>query len=205
MSIRLDPRRLGALKHLAGEAGVRPGDLVRQWVEERIDASRTGESGSSLGDTVAALVARVAALEASLGVSPPTAEDPAPEPHVAPAETEPVEAPEPGPAVDAASEPEPSAQPEEEPVPAPRRRRSTVSATATDRVALHDEMIAVIRERGPMTASDLAAAVAERGRYAPPRSGKAIDAKMISQRVSNPTYRSRFVRADGRIGLAEEG
>jgi hypothetical protein len=26
---------------------------------------------------------------------------------------------------------------------------------------------------------------------------------MVSQRVSNPTYRSRFVRADGRIGLAE--
>ena len=42
MSIRLDPRRVNALKHLAGEAGVRPGDLVRQWVEERIDASRTG-------------------------------------------------------------------------------------------------------------------------------------------------------------------
>ena len=40
MSIRLDPRRLGTLKQLAAEAGVRPGDLVRQWVEERIDASR---------------------------------------------------------------------------------------------------------------------------------------------------------------------
>ena len=26
---------------------------------------------------------------------------------------------------------------------------------------------------------------------------------MISQRVSNPTYRSRFTRNEGRIGLAE--
>ena len=44
MSLRLDPRRVNALKHLAGEAGVRPGDLVRQWVEERIDASRPAQS-----------------------------------------------------------------------------------------------------------------------------------------------------------------
>ena len=43
---------------------------------------------------------------------------------------------------------------------------------------------------------------AERGRYHPPRSGKPIDAAMISQRVSNPTYRPRFTRAGGRIGLA---
>ena len=38
---------------------------------------------------------------------------------------------------------------------------------------------------------------------APPRSGKPLDAAMISQRVSNPTYRSRFRRSEGRIGLAE--
>jgi hypothetical protein len=70
-------------------------------------------------------------------------------------------------------------------------------------VALHDEMIAVLSERGPMTAGDLAAAVAERGRYLPPRSGKPLDAAMISQRVSNPTYRPRFTRNAGRIGLAD--
>ena len=29
--------------------------------------------------------------------------------------------------------------------------------------------------------------------------GKPLDAAMVSQRVSNPTYRSRFVRSDGRI------
>ena len=42
MSIRLDPRRLGVLKRLAADAGVRPGDLVLVWVEERLDAERTG-------------------------------------------------------------------------------------------------------------------------------------------------------------------
>ena len=40
------------------------------------------------------------------------------------------------------------------------------------------------------------------GRVVESRSGKPIDAAMISQRVSNPTYRPRFTRAGGRIGLA---
>jgi hypothetical protein len=143
MSIRLDPRRVNALKHLAGEAGVRPGDLVRQWVEERIDAERgSGEvttGGESLRARLDALAERVAALESGA----PT--------------------------------------------------------------ALHDEMIAVIRERGPMSAADLATAITERGRYTVPRSGKPLDAKTVSQRVSNPTYRSRFTRSEGRIGLADPG
>ena len=86
MSIRLDPRRVNALKHLAGEAGVRPGDLVRQWVEERIDASRTGgdvapsgPGGESLLSRLEALTARVAALESTkAGAAPPS--DPAPAP-----------------------------------------------------------------------------------------------------------------------------
>jgi len=175
MSIRLDPRRVNALKHLAGEAGVRPGDLVRQWVEERIDASRTGETatpgGPSLVALVEALTARVTALETAAGTQ-------------APAES----APEPA----AASEPSAAA--------APKRRRKVVPG---DRVALHDEMIAVLREHGPMTAGELAGAIAERGRYAPPRSSKPLDAAMVSQRVSNPTYRGRFTRNEGRIGLAE--
>jgi hypothetical protein len=55
-----------------------------------------------------------------------------------------------------------------------------------------------------MTASELATIISERGRYTPPRSGKTLDAAMVSQRVSNPVYRSRFVRNEGRIGLAEE-
>ena len=184
MSIRLDPRRVNALKHLAGEAGVRPGDLVRQWVEERIDGSRTGEvappGGVSLTSLVEALSARVTALEKAGGASAPLPAAPTPEPAVE------------------------LVKPESPSVEAPKRRQRAASAAPSGaRVALHDEMIAVLREHGPMTAGELAGAIAERGRYAPPRSSKPLDAAMVSQRVSNPTYRSRFVRNEGRIGLAE--
>lgn len=192
MSIRLDPRRLGTLKQLAAEAGVRPGDLVRQWVEERVDAARHGvatpEAAQDLAGRLAALAERVAALEASGGSASADAT---------------VEAP---PAPDAAAPASEDGPPPAE-EPAPKARRSSakrVSATpAGERVALHEEMIAVLAERGPMTAADLAVAVSERGRYTPPRSGKQIDAAMISQRVSNPAYRARFTRNEGRIGLAE--
>jgi hypothetical protein len=175
MSIRLDPRRLGVLKRLAAEAGVRPGDLVRQWTEERLDGERTGTAAPGLAEQVAELLRRVEALE---GGSAHVAE-------TAPAADVTVEA-------------------SADTVVTPRRRGpAKVSAVPRERVALHDEMIAVLSERGPMSAGELAAAVAERGRYAPPRSGKPIDAAMISQRVSNPTYRARFTRNQGRIGLAE--
>ena len=190
MSIRLDPRRLGTLKQLAAEANVRPGDLVRQWVEERVDAARHGvatpAAAQDLAAQLAELAKRVAALEGSADVSQPPA-------HAeVPVDAEPA-------AGDAAAEPEAA-----EATPAPRPRAKRVSAKpASERVALHDEMIAVLAERGPMSAGELAAAVAERGRYSPPRSGKPLDAAMISQRVSNPTYRSRFTRNEGRIGLAE--
>jgi hypothetical protein len=62
--------------------------------------------------------------------------------------------------------------------------------------------MAVIGERGPQTAGELASAIVERGRYQPPRSKKPLDAAQVNARVSNPTYRSRFVRDDHRIGLA---
>ena len=184
MSIRLDPRRVNALKHLAGEAGMRPGDLVRQWVEERIDASRPGaEAAPAPGGSVVArieeLTARIAALE-SASSAPPSA----------PSEQAPAEADEPM----SAPAPKPRGRP----------RKSASAAPSGPRVGLHDEMIAVIGERGPLSAADLAQAITERGRYVPPRSGKPVDAAMISQRVSNPTYRSRFRRSEGRIGLAEE-
>ncbi len=179
MSIRLDPRRVGTLKQLAAEADVRPGDLVRRWVEERIDAARGAVpapgGAPNLAGLVEALTARVDALEAAAasgGIGRVALE-------VAPAE-------------DAAA-----------PEPEPKHRRNVATAAPAERVALHDEMIAVIRERGPLTAAELAGAIAERGRYAPPRSGKPLDAAMVSQRVSNPTYRARFVRDGGRIGLAE--
>ena len=193
MSIRLDPRRVNALKHLAGEAGVRPGDLVRQWVEERLDASRGGAEttaaeprGESLLNRLEALVARVSALEDTAAVRQAT-----PEPEREPEPVDAAEAAETGGDAEAA---ETSAEP-----------TNQLSATPSgDRVALHDEMIAVIRERGPLPAGELAVAIIERGRYAAPRSGKALDAKTVSQRVSNPTYRARFVRRDGKIALADE-
>ncbi len=209
MSIRLDPRRVNALKHLAGEAGVRPGDLVRQWIEQRIDAARVGgDAGapSATGGLAAqfeALVARVAALEAAAGIAPtePAAQEPTEdEPAAAAAKQPPVEA-----SATEASQP-PSSDAEAEPDPEPTRRgrpKTKVSAAPTERVALHDEMIAVLREHGPMTAGELAGAIADRGRYAPPRSGKPLDAAMVSQRVSNPVYRARFTRNAGRIGLVD--
>jgi hypothetical protein len=188
MSIRLDPRRVNALKHLAGEAGVRPGDLVRQWVEERIDGARAGAEGTSLESRVAALGERIAALEATIRGTLQDTEASA-------AETA-------TPAPDGAAE-RPTDEPPRQVDPVRARRSKRVGAAPSERIALHDEMIALIRERGPMTAAELAAAITERGRYAPPRSGRPLDAAMVSQRVSNPTYRSRFVRADGRIGLAD--
>ena len=186
MSIRLDPRRVGRLKQLAADAGVRPGDLVRQWVEERLDAARAGvstpEAAQNLASRISELTERVAALEAASGSAPQPPREPTEAATDATADTS--EAP----TTDAAPT---------------RGARQRVSAKpAGERVALHDEMIAVLSERGPMSAAELAAAVAERGRYAPPRSGKPLDAAMISQRVSNPVYRSRFTRSEGRIGLA---
>ena len=179
MSIRLDPRRVNALKHLAGEAGVRPGDLVRQWVEERIDGSRVGAEAATPGPSVMArldeLSARIDALEKAAGGT-------AAKPEATP------------PATEAEAKSEAAVEPPSNVVSA---------APSVERVALHDEMIAILSERGPMTAAELAGAITERGRYAPPRSGKALDAATVSQRVSNPTYRSRFVRNQGRISLAE--
>ena len=192
MSIRLDPRRVNALKHLAGEAGVRPGDLVRQWVEERLDNARGGAnvaSGAPAENVLSrleALTARVAALESiKAAEAPPPAAAEAAEPATAEAS---------GPSAE--SEPAEEAQ-------RPRGTKRVSAAPSGERVALHDEMIAVLRENGPLPAADLAAAIVERGRYIVPRSGKPIDAKTVSQRVSNPTYRALFVRREGRIGLAE--
>ncbi len=75
-------------------------------------------------------------------------------------------------------------------------------AAAAQRVALHDEIAAVIAERGPLSASEIATTVRERNRYRAPRSDRPIDAATINSRVSNPHYRHRFVRREGRIGLA---
>ena len=166
MSIRLDPRRVNALKHLAGEAGVRPGDLVRQWVEERIDASRTGGdvAPSAPGGREPAQPPR-GAHRAGRGAR--VDERPAPRPHPIAAPTEP-----------------PAAI--EEPRRRARGKKRASAAPSAKRVALHDEMIAIIRERGPMRAGELADAIVERGRYTVPRSGKPLDAKTVQPARQQP-------------------
>src|SRR5438093_1637655 len=61
MAIRVDPRRLSLLKELAAAEGLRPGQLVQRWVEERLDAERTGAPSSPVGTDP-----RVAVIEATL-------------------------------------------------------------------------------------------------------------------------------------------
>ena len=186
MSIRLDPRRLNALKLLAAEAGMRPGELVTRWVEERLDAARPGAVAPAAPavapDALRALSARIDELAQRLDALAPAT---------------------------VVAEPTPAAE-----APAPKRRgrppkvalaaaRPRPAAVGIAKVALHDEISAVIGERGPQTAAELAIAIAERGRYRQPRSAKPLDAATVNARVSNPKYRPRFVRREGRIGLAE--
>jgi hypothetical protein len=207
MSLRLDPRRLGTLKQIAAEQGLRPGELVTRWVEERIDSERGGGRAavpSPKPDVVAELTARLDALTrrvdalaggegaAQPAIEPESTQPAPPQQRSGSAETaEPVETPE-------------AELPEAEAAPARRARRPRAEGNGRGpKIALHDEIIAVISERGPMSAADLASAITERGRYTAPRSGKPLDAATVSARVSNPVYRSRFRRENGRIALAE--
>ncbi len=200
MSIRLDPRHLGTLRALASEAGVRPGELVTIWVTERLDAERSGApSPTAIGPVLESLNERIEALSRRLdaleGGSPATAAEPTvPRRRGRPSKA----ASENG----AGSEDAPAAD-----TPAPKRRRAAASRAKKTRgknpaVPLHEEIAAVLAESGPLTAAELATAVTERGNYAPPRSSKPLDATAVSVRVSNPRYRSRFTRAEGKIGLA---
>jgi hypothetical protein len=195
MSIRLDPRRLAALKLLAAEAGLRPGELVTRWVEERLDAARSGAAPGAAAspaisaDLLAAVNARIDALAKrvdELAAAPSSDSVPASEPKRRRGR--------PPKAVTAGTAA----------IPARTRRKRTPRASGPgSRVALHDEIAAVIAERGPQTATELAAAIAERGRYHAPRSARPLDAAIVNARVSNPKYRPRFVRRARRIGLAE--
>jgi len=193
MSIRLDPRHLGTLRALASEAGVRPGELVTLWITERLDAERRGAPSpldigpvlESLNDRIEALTRRLDALAG--GKAPTVVGD------TVATEADAVGA---------------------EAAPARRRGRPPKSAAPTTAkkvkrargknpsVPLHEEIAAVLAERGPLSAGELAEAVTARGIYAPPRSGKPLDATAVSVRVSNPRYRSRFTRGEGKIGLA---
>lgn len=183
MSIRLDPRRLGALKLLAAEAGIRPGELVTRWVEERLDAARGGAPAPGLptpgNEAVASLSARVDELARRLDQLTAAGST------SAPAEPSSAEAP-----VSAKRGPG-------------RPRKAAAKSAGRLKVALHDEIAAVIAELGPQTAAELASAIVTRGRYQAPRSAKPLDAATVNARVSNPTYRGRFLRREHRIGLAE--
>jgi hypothetical protein len=198
MSIRLDPRHLGTLRALASEAGVRPGELVTIWITERLDAERRGAPSptdlgpvlESLNDRIEALSRRVDALAGAAPAEPAAGNA---EPAAAPRRR--------------GRPPKAAAAASADGVEAPRKRgrpaRSTSKAKGKNpAVPLHEEIAAVLAERGPMSAGELATAVTERGIYAPPRSGKPLDATAVSVRVSNPRYRSRFTRAEGKIGLA---
>jgi hypothetical protein len=244
MAIRLDPRRLSLLKELAGEQGMRPGELVTEWVQQRLDAERTGgaSGGQTAGSTradvaqgsaLAALSARVDDLSQRLNelmaggarpgsvVTPKQAATPkadsTPPPASAAADVvaEPPRtkrprkagagAPSDLAAAAAVSAPAPSEARE----PLPRRRRAAATRVATvptgtdRRVPLHEEIASVISEGGPMSAAQIAQAIVDRGRYAAPRSDRPLDAATVNSRVSNPIYRSRFRREDGKIGLSD--
>jgi hypothetical protein len=208
MSIRLDPRRLGALKLLAAEAGLRPGELVTRWVEERLDAARVGAAPPSAiaPDGLAALAARVDDLARRLDkMAAPAAEPPATASSSAVATEAPPKRGRGRPrkvaiettALASAAVARPRRG-------TARRLAAKPKARAAPKIALHDEITAVIAERGPQTAAELAGAIAERGRYHAPRSAKPLDAAAVNARVSNPIYRSRFVRREHRIELAVE-
>lgn len=188
MAIRVDPRRLGLLKELAAAEGLRPGQLVQRWVEERLDAERSGApvhagAGALATDRVqaveanlATLTSRVDELVARLSAAPEPASPTA-------TKTE-------------ADQPRRRGRPRKHPIPQPKTNTS-------GKVALHDEIIAVIGDRGPSTAAELAIAIRERGQYQPPRSAKPLDAATVNSRVSNRVYRARFRRSGGKISLAE--
>jgi hypothetical protein len=188
MAIRLDPRRLGTLKQLAAEAELRPGELVLRWVEDRIDLERRGGTAPSIAAPSAgamdevlarldAMAARLSALEAA-GAVPGSASQPS----------------------GGEARPRKRGRPPKGGASEAARARRNGSGP---RVALHDEISAVIAERGPSTAAEIARAITERGRYSPPRSAKPLDAATVNSRVSNPAYRARFARSDGKIGLAD--
>ncbi|HET8570959.1 MAG TPA: hypothetical protein VFN14_03640 [Candidatus Limnocylindria bacterium] len=244
MAIRLDPRRLSLLKELAGEQGMRPGELVTEWIQERLDAERaggaaatgalatgarsTGAQGSGAqASAVAALSARVDDLSQRLDelmssgrrsgspaasvkrpeavkTAPSTADSAATQPRATrtrkAASATGADRSAPAAATTAATDPP------DVTAAAPRGRRAVTPRTpaATGRrVPLHEEIASVISEGGPMSAAQIAQAIVDRGRYAPPRSDRPLDAATVNSRVSNPIYRSRFRREDGKIGLSE--
>ncbi|HET9879496.1 MAG TPA: hypothetical protein VFQ81_09355 [Candidatus Limnocylindria bacterium] len=193
MNIRLTPRQLNVLKTLAGEAGLRPGELVTSWVEERLEAERVGagpKAQSALAARIDELAERIAALEAGKPAAVADAE-------AAPEVVAPKRRGRPPKSTAAASGEAPAERPKR------GRPRKAAAADGGKRVPLHQEIMAVIGERGPQTAAELAAAITERGVFRAPRSGKPLDAATVNSRVSNPVYRSLFRREGHRVALAD--
>jgi hypothetical protein len=209
MSIRLDPRRRDALKRLAAEGGMRPGELALLWLQERLDAEGRGpgtvsapanEILADLREQVASLVRRVDALTAPPGEG--EAAEAAAAPSVEPT-TEPSVEPRSKKGGRARRKREKVAEPAVAPAAVGADEESEPEHDGSGKVALHQEIAAVLAERGPMRARELAEAIAERGHYQAPRSAKPLDAATVNSRVSNPHYRNLFVRRDGRIALAD--
>lgn len=193
MNIRLTPRQLNVLKTLAGEAGLRPGELVTSWVEERLEAERVGagpKAQSALAARIDELAERIAALEAGKPAAVAGAE-------AGPEVVAPKRRGRPPKSSAAASGEAPAERPKR------GRPRKAAAADGGKRVPLHQEIMAVIGERGPQTAAELAAAITERGVFRAPRSGKPLDAATVNSRVSNPVYRSLFRREGHRVALAD--
>ncbi len=209
MAIRIDPRRLTLLKELAAGEGLRPGQLVQRWVEERLDAEREGRPVASpeganrlaaLEASLAALSARVEAIAQGAARTPAHTPTPTPTTESNPTPAEPHDA-------TTAAGVVGEERPRRRGRPPKNAGRATVGTgppepASTERVALHEEIIAVISARGPSTAAEIAEAIRDRGRYHAPRSSRPLDAATVNSRVSNPVYRTRFTRSGRRIGLA---
>ena len=177
MTIRLDPPRLRELQRLAREAGLRPGQLAQRWVEERLERGDEPAAARTLAGVAATPDTRqLDELRARLDEQAERLEELSGR-------------------VSALSSRRETAIPE-----APR-----AAAAGPRRPRLHEEIVEVLREAGGvMSAGEIAQAIRERGRYRAPRSNEQVNGAMVSGRVSNPHYRSLFVREGRRIGLAEQ-
>jgi hypothetical protein len=91
---------------------------------------------------------------------------------------------------------------------APSRRRTQAEGVRSPPPrgpGLHDAIEEVLREaQGPLTASEIATRITDRGLFIPPRSGKPLTSSQVNSRISNLHYRGRFRRVDGRITLARD-
>lgn len=177
MTIRLDPPRLRELQRLARDAGLRPGQLAQRWVEERLAVGPAGASaaGAPGGARDDSQTDGSPQLDR---LSELVADHTARLDHLA-AQVAALTA-------------------------APPQQPATDRGDSGRRPRLHEEILAVLRESGrAMSAGEIAQAIRDRGNYRAPRSNEQVNGAMVSGRVSNPHYRSLFVRDGRRIGLVE--